>query len=143
MPALRALIAISLLINAVISLRSVISSSRSVLRKTSLNANIVETAVSNGKFNTLVAAVKAAGFADLLSGPGPFTVFAPTDEAFAKLPAGTLDAYLKDIPKLQELLKYHVHPGKMSPTRNGKSVSTLLIGEDDHPKQVTIKVTNW
>ena len=56
---------------------------------------IVETAIGAGKFNTLVAAVKAAGLAETLSGPGPFTVFAPTDEAFAKLPAGTVESLLK------------------------------------------------
>jgi uncharacterized surface protein with fasciclin (FAS1) repeats len=58
--------------------------------------NIVETAIAAGSFNTLVAAVKAADLVSTLSGPGPFTVFAPTDEAFAKLPAGTIDALLKD-----------------------------------------------
>lgn len=74
--------------------------------------NIVETAVGAGKFNTLVAAVKAAGLVDTLSGPGPFTVFAPTDEAFAKLPAGTLDMLLKPENKQQlvDILSYHVVP---------------------------------
>ena len=74
--------------------------------------NIVEVAVGAG-FNTLVAAVKAAGLADALSGKGPFTVFAPTDAAFAKLPAGTLDALLKDPVKLAAILKYHVVSGKV------------------------------
>lgn len=76
-------------------------------------ANIVETAVAAGTFKTLVTAVKAAGLADTLSGPGPFTVLAPTDEAFAKLPAGTVDGLLKDIPKLTAVLTYHVIPGKL------------------------------
>jgi uncharacterized surface protein with fasciclin (FAS1) repeats len=76
-------------------------------------ANIVDTAVSAGSFNTLVAAVKAAGLADTLKGAGPFTVFAPTDAAFAKLPAGTVDALLKDIPKLKKILTYHVVSGKV------------------------------
>ncbi|AFZ59220.1 fasciclin domain-containing protein [Anabaena cylindrica FACHB-243] len=76
-------------------------------------ANIVDTAENAGSFNTLVAAVKAAGLADTLKGPGPFTVFAPTDEAFAKLPAGTVDALLKDIPKLKKILTYHVVSGKV------------------------------
>ena len=62
--------------------------------------NIVQTAISAGSFKTLVAAVQAAGLAETLSGTGPFTVFAPTDEAFAKLPAGTVDALLKDKEKL-------------------------------------------
>ncbi len=73
--------------------------------------NIVQVAVASGKFNTLVAAVKAAGLAETLQGPGPFTVFAPTDAAFAKLPAGTLDALLADKAKLASILTYHVLSG--------------------------------
>lgn len=76
-------------------------------------ADIVDTAVSAGSFNTLVAAVKAAGLVDTLKGPGPFTVFAPTDEAFSKLPAGTVDSLLKDIPQLTKILTYHVVSGKV------------------------------
>lgn len=76
-------------------------------------ADIVDTAVKAGSFNTLVAAVKAAGLVDTLKGAGPFTVFAPTDEAFAKLPDGTVDALLKDIPKLKKILTYHVVSGKV------------------------------
>lgn len=76
-------------------------------------ADIVDTAVSAGSFNTLVAAVKAANLVDTLKGAGPFTVFAPTDDAFAKLPAGTVDALLQDIPKLTKILKYHVISGKV------------------------------
>jgi len=78
-------------------------------------ADIVDTAVA-GKFNTLVAAVKAAGLVDTLKGPGPFTVFAPTDEAFAKLPAGTLETLLKPENKtrLQSILLYHVVSGKVT-----------------------------
>src|SRR6185503_11539067 len=77
-------------------------------------ADIVDTAVA-GKFNTLVAAVKAAGLVDTLKGPGPFTVFAPTDEAFAKLPAGTLEMLLKpeNKAKLQSILTYHVVSGRV------------------------------
>jgi uncharacterized surface protein with fasciclin (FAS1) repeats len=74
---------------------------------------IVDVAAGNGKFNTLVTAVKAAGLAETLSGPGPFTVFAPTDEAFAKLPPGALDGLLKDPAKLKAVLTYHVVPGKV------------------------------
>jgi uncharacterized surface protein with fasciclin (FAS1) repeats len=76
--------------------------------------DIVDTAVSAGSFKTLVAAVKAAGLADTLKGPGPFTVFAPTDEAFAKLPAGTVEELLKpeNKDKLVALLTYHVVPAK-------------------------------
>jgi len=76
-------------------------------------ADIVDTAVSAGNFTTLVAAVKAAGLVDTLKGVGPFTVFAPTDEAFAKLPAGTVDALLKDPAKLKDILLYHVVSGKV------------------------------
>jgi uncharacterized surface protein with fasciclin (FAS1) repeats len=76
-------------------------------------ADIVDTAVNAGSFNTLVAAVKAAGLVDTLKGEGPFTVFAPTDEAFAKLPEGTVDSLLKDIPKLKKILTYHVVSGKV------------------------------
>lgn len=75
--------------------------------------NIVQVAVEAGSFNTLVAAVKAAGLVETLSGPGPFTVFAPTDAAFAKLPAGTIDALLADKEKLTSILTYHVVSGKV------------------------------
>lgn len=75
--------------------------------------NIVEIAAGGKQFNTLVTAVKAAGLVDTLQGPGPFTVFAPTDAAFAKLPAGTVDNLLNDLPKLKAVLTYHVVPGKV------------------------------
>ena len=75
--------------------------------------NIVETAVAAGSFKTLVTAVQAAGLVDTLSGAGPFTVFAPTDEAFAKIPKETLDAVLADKAKLTSILTYHVVAGKV------------------------------
>lgn len=77
--------------------------------------DIVDTAVAAGKFNTLVAAVKAAGLVETLKGAGPFTVFAPTDEAFSKLPAGTVEDLLKpeNKDKLVAVLTYHVVPGKV------------------------------
>jgi uncharacterized surface protein with fasciclin (FAS1) repeats len=75
--------------------------------------DIIDTAVAAGNFNTLAAALTAAGLVDTLKGTGPFTVFAPTDEAFAKLPAGTVDALLKDVPKLKDILTYHVASGKV------------------------------
>jgi uncharacterized surface protein with fasciclin (FAS1) repeats len=77
--------------------------------------DIVAVASSAGSFNTLVAAVKAAGLVETLQGPGPFTVFAPTDEAFAKLPKGTLEDLLKpeNKAKLTAILTYHVVPGKI------------------------------
>jgi uncharacterized surface protein with fasciclin (FAS1) repeats len=75
--------------------------------------DIVQTAVGAGTFNTLVAAVKAAGLVETLQGKGPFTVFAPTDEAFAKLPAGTVESLLANPDKLAKILTYHVVPGKV------------------------------
>jgi len=75
--------------------------------------DVVDTAVSAGIFDTLVAAVTAAGLVDTLKGDGPFTVFAPTDEAFAALPEGTVEGLLKDIPALTAILTYHVVPGKV------------------------------
>lgn len=76
-----------------------------------MQKDIVDTAVSAGSFNTLVTAVQAAGLVDTLKGPGPFTVFAPTDEAFAKIPKDQLDALLKDKEKLRAVLTYHVVSG--------------------------------
>lgn len=76
-------------------------------------ADLVDTAVGAGNFNTLVTAVKAAGLVETLKGAGPFTVFAPTDEAFAKLPAGTVEGLLKDPEKLKAVLTYHVVAGKV------------------------------
>jgi len=75
--------------------------------------DIVDTAVAAGQFKTLAAALTAAGLVPTLKGAGPFTVFAPTDEAFAKLPAGTLDALLADKAKLTAVLTYHVVAGKV------------------------------
>jgi uncharacterized surface protein with fasciclin (FAS1) repeats len=76
--------------------------------------DIVDVAVENGSFTTLVAALEAAGLVETLRGEGPFTVFAPTDEAFAKLPAGTVEALLADIPTLTNILLFHVVPGKVT-----------------------------
>ena len=75
--------------------------------------DIIDTAVAAGNFKTLASAVTAAGLVDTLKGTGPFTVFAPTDDAFAKLPAGTLESLLKDVPKLKGILTYHVVSGKV------------------------------
>jgi len=91
--------------------------------------DIVDTAVAAGSFSTLAAAVTAAGLVPTLKSAGPFTVFAPTDEAFAKLPAGTVEALLKDIPKLTAILTYHVVAGKVMAadvvTMDGKSAKTV------------------
>ena len=76
-------------------------------------ADVVDTAVNAGSFSTLVSAIKAAGLVETLKGAGPFTVFAPTDEAFAKLPSGTIEGLLNDVPKLKQILTYHVVAGKV------------------------------
>jgi uncharacterized surface protein with fasciclin (FAS1) repeats len=92
--------------------------------------DIVDTAVSAGSFKTLVTAVQAAGLVDTLKGPGPFTVFAPTDEAFAKIPKAQLDALLKDKAKLTAVLTYHVVPGKvMAKDVKAGKVKTVQGGE--------------
>lgn len=98
-------------------------------RATALNADIVDTAVSAGSFKTLAAALGAANLVSTLKGPGPFTVFAPTDAAFAKLPPGTVEGLLKDIPKLSSILTYHVVSGTVLAetvvTLNNKMVKTV------------------
>ena len=100
--------------------------------------DIVDTAVAAGDFNTLVAAIKAAGLVDTLKGEGPFTVFAPTDEAFAKLPAGTLDMLLKpeNKDKLAAILTYHVVSGKVK----AKDVVTLSSATTVQGDDVAIMV---
>jgi len=113
----------------------------SVSAANAMSKDIVDTAAGAGQFTTLVAAVQAAGLADTLKGDGPFTVFAPTDEAFAKLPAGTVDDLLKpeNKDKLVAILTYHVVPGKVmaadvvkldeAKTVNGKMVDIKVEGE--------------
>jgi uncharacterized surface protein with fasciclin (FAS1) repeats len=93
--------------------------------------NVVEVAVADGRFKTLVAAIQAAGLADTLSGEGPFTVFAPTDTAFAALPAGTLDGLLADVPALRNVLLYHVVSGRVvsGDLADGAKPETLLTGK--------------
>ncbi len=92
--------------------------------------DLVDTAVAAGNFKTLATALGAAGLVDTLKGKGPFTVFAPTDEAFAKIPKADLDALLKDKAKLTAVLTYHVVPGKVmaADVRAGK-VKTVQGGE--------------
>jgi len=93
-------------------------------------ADIVETAVSNGSFKTLTAALQAAGLVDTLKGQGPYTVFAPTDEAFRKLPAGTVETLLKPENKaqLQKILTYHVVAGNVkSGDLKGKTTSAQTV----------------
>jgi uncharacterized surface protein with fasciclin (FAS1) repeats len=102
--------------------------------------DIVDTAVAAGSFNTLVAAVKAAGLVDTLKSDGPFTVFAPTDEAFAKLPAGTLEGLLKPENKdqLAAILTYHVVSGDV----RAKDVVTLNSAKTVQGSDITITVQN-
>ena len=100
--------------------------------------NIIENAMNSADHTTLVAAVKAADLVDTLQGPGPFTVFAPTNAAFAKLPDGTVDTLLKpeNKAKLTSVLTYHVVPGHMTSTdlkakmKNGKVMLKTVEGED-------------
>jgi transforming growth factor-beta-induced protein len=105
-------------------------------------SDIVDTAVADGRFTTLVAAVQAAGLVDTLKSEGPFTVFAPTDEAFAKLPAGTVEDLLKpeNIETLKNILLYHVVPGKVMATDagalDGKMADTALA---DNPLNISVK----
>ena len=98
--------------------------------------DIVTVATEAGTFKTLAAALQAAGLVDTLKGPGPFTVFAPTDEAFAKLPAGTVDGLLKDVPALQNVLKYHVVSGSVM----ADQVTKLAKADTVAGKPVTIEV---
>jgi uncharacterized surface protein with fasciclin (FAS1) repeats len=97
--------------------------------KTAPSKDIVDTAVAAGSFKTLATALQAAGLVDTLKGPGPFTVFAPTDEAFAKLPAGTLEDLLKpeNKDKLVAILTYHVVSGKVMAAQVGKMDSAKSI----------------
>lgn len=89
--------------------------------------NLVDTAIEAGSFKTLVKAVQAADLVKTLSGPGPFTVFAPNDDAFARLPAGTVDSLLKDVPKLKNVLTYHVLPGKFKAADVMKMTSAKTV----------------
>src|SRR6188474_3730633 len=96
------------------------------------NQDIVDTAVSAGQFKTLAAALKAADLVTTLKGPGPFTVFAPTDEAFAKLPAGTVEALLKpeNKAKLRRILTYHVVAGNVTAADVVKLTSAKAVSGD-------------
>lgn len=101
--------------------------------------DIVDIAVEDGRFTTLVAALQAADLVDTLKGEGPFTVFAPTDDAFNKLPAGTVEGLLEDIPTLTNILLYHVVPGKVmaadvvnlssADTASGESLAISVMGD--------------
>lgn len=100
--------------------------------------DIVDTAVAAGSFKTLAAALGAAGLVDTLKGPGPFTVFAPTDEAFAKLPAGTVETLLKpeNKAKLVDILTYHVVAGEV----NAEAAMKLKEATALNKKMITLEV---
>jgi uncharacterized surface protein with fasciclin (FAS1) repeats len=102
------------------------------------NKDIVDTAVAAGSFKTLATALQAAGLIETLKGKGPFTVFAPTDEAFAKLPAGTVEGLLKDKEKLKKILLYHVVPGNVM----AKDVVKLKSAKTAEGSSVKITVAN-
>jgi uncharacterized surface protein with fasciclin (FAS1) repeats len=106
--------------------------------KSGSGKDIVDTAVAAGSFKTLAAALKAAGLVETLKGAGPFTVFAPTDEAFAKLPAGTVETLLKpeNKAKLTAILTYHVVPGNVPSTQAVKLTSAKTV----NGKELTLKV---
>jgi len=118
--------------------------------------NIVDTVIAAGNFTTLVAGIKAAGLTDSLKGRGPFTIFAPTDEAFQKLPAGALDALLKDTAKLKSILNYHVITGHVLAqdlksgevmTVQGSPLTAVVSGSDvqvngAHVRQRDIATSN-
>ncbi len=121
MKSFKAMLAISVLSLAAISLQA-------------QDKDIVDTAVAAGDFSTLVKAVQAAGLVDTLKGAGPFTVFAPTDEAFAKLPPGALDALIANPAKLKEVLLYHVVPGKVM-------AANVKPGVDKTAEGAAVKIT--
>lgn len=122
--------------------------------KDPMAADIVDTAVTAGSFTTLAAALDAAGLVDTLKGEGPFTVFAPTDEAFAKLPAGTVETLLKPENKerLIAVLTYHVVPGKVAAadvveldaakTVNGQDVSIAVVDGAVRIDDATVTATD-
>jgi len=143
----------------VLALTLGIGLSGSVKAETIPDKDIVEIAASAGSFKTLVAAVKAAGLVDTLKGKGPLTVFAPTDEAFAKLPAGTVETLLKpeNKDKLIAILTYHVVPGRVTasevvnlnsaPTVNGRRLDInaqngKVMVENARVVQTDIMATN-
>jgi uncharacterized surface protein with fasciclin (FAS1) repeats len=99
--------------------------------------DIVDTAVAAGSFNTLATALKAAGLVDTLKGKGPFTVFAPTDDAFKKLPAGTLEKLLADKAQLTKVLTYHVVAGKVMAADVVKLTEAKTV--EGSPVKITVK----
>jgi len=122
-----------------------------VISTSAFAADIVDTAVAAGSFNTLTTALKAADLVPTLKGPGPFTVFAPTDAAFAKIPKDQLDALIKDKAKLTSVLTYHVVPGKvlakdvkpgMVKTVQGQSLTITVDGAKVMVNNATVTKTD-
>jgi uncharacterized surface protein with fasciclin (FAS1) repeats len=103
--------------------------------------NIFDSVKGTGAHNTLAAALEAAKLGGALSGTDKLTLFAPTDDAFKALPPGTVEALLKDIPKLSNILKYHVSGNQQRPSRNGRAYDTLCNNEDGTPKETSVLVT--
>ena len=100
---------------------------------------IFDTAIAAGSFKTFVTAVKSAGLGDTLEGKGPFTVFAPNDDAFAKLPKGTVEELLKDIPKIRAVLTYHVVAGKVM----AADVVKLQNAKTVQDQEIKIDASSW
>ena len=132
MKTLKSLMALSLIAAAPVAAQNYGSADS----KKAESKNIVETAVAAGSFKTLAAALQAAGLVETLSGKGPFTVFAPTDEAFAKLPAGTVEALLKDKEKLTAILTYHVVAGNVPSSEVVKLTSAKTVNGQNVKIQV-------
>lgn len=132
---------------AVLALPACASSQKGAMAPTK---DIVGVAIDAGNFTTLVAALKAAGLVETLQGKGPFTVFAPTDAAFAKLPAGTVEALLADKEQLAAILTYHVVPGKVTAgdvmkmgrgnpaTVNGQTLAIMVSGGKVYVNDATV-----
>lgn len=112
------------------------------IRGDDMKTNIFDALQKLGNFNTLVTAIKATGLENKMSNRLT-TLFAPTDDAFSKLPSGNVEALLNDIPSLTNLLLFHVHPGKLNCTRNARSFNTALKNEKGYPKQLSVKVASW
>src|SRR5215204_6422033 len=116
---------------ALVLLASLLAAVPGPARAQDMSADIVDTAVSAGSFTTLATALDAAGLVETLKGLGPFTVFAPTDEAFAKLPAGTVEGLLANPDQLRAVLTYHVVPGRVTAADViALPVATTVQGED-------------
>ena len=128
----------ALMLSSVVAPAAILSYPQAVMAEETAKKDIVDTAVAAGSFKTLTAALKAAGLVDTLKGTGPFTVFAPTDDAFAKLPAGTVDDLLKpeNKEKLVAILTYHVVPAKAM----AKDVAGMSSAKTVNGKELKLKV---